>query len=105
MFSRKDLSFFLAALLLAAVAYTLMVVDPVEYGFGILTLWIAPPLLLVAFCLPVLGISGVMVNYRQCCRHIQKNPARHADGVLVFVLVLVIYLITLEPTASLCDCS
>ncbi|HZB12065.1 MAG TPA: DUF2723 domain-containing protein, partial [Chryseolinea sp.] len=105
MFSRKDLSFFLAALLLAAVAYTLMVVDPVEYGFGILTLWIAPPLLLVAFCLPVIGISGVIVNYRQRWRDIKKNPAKQLGGVGVFIIALVIYLITLEPTASLWDCS
>jgi hypothetical protein len=41
MFSKKDLSCFFAALVLVIVAYLFMIVDPVEYGFGILTLWCA----------------------------------------------------------------
>ena len=105
MFSKKDLFCFLAALLLVIVAYVFMIVDPVEYGFGILTLWIAPPLLLVAFFLPVIGIVGSDVNLGQIFRDIKDNRTKHIVGIAVFAISLCLYIITLEPTASLWDCS
>ena len=105
MFSKKDLSCFLAALLLVIVAYVFMIVDPVEYGFGILTLWIAPPLLLAAFFLPVIGIVGFDFKYRQMLQDVKDNRVMHLVGVAVFAIALCTYAITLEPTASLWDCS
>ena len=105
MFSKKDLLCFFAALLLVIVAYVFMIVDPVEYGFGILTLWIAPPLLLAAFFLPVIGIVGFDFKYRQMFQDVKDNRVMHLVGVAVFVIALCTYAITLEPTASLWDCS
>ena len=105
MFSKKDLSCFFAALLLVIIAYVFMIVDPVEYGFGILTLWIAPPLLLGAFFLPVIGIIGFDFKYRQLLQDLKDNRVMHLVGVAVCAIALCTYVITLEPTASLWDCS
>ena len=105
MFSKKDLSCFFAALLLVIVAYVFMIIDPVEYGFGILTLWIAPPLLLVAFFLPVIGIVGFDFKYSEMLQDVKDNRVMHLVGVAVFAIALCTYAITLEPTASLWDCS
>lgn len=104
MFSKKDFYCFVAAILLLAIAYTLMIVDPVEYGFGVLTLWIAPPLLLLAFFLPVIGILGVNSNGR-IFPFIKENPLKHIGGFVVFAITICTYAVTLEPTASLWDCS
>ena len=105
MFSKRDLLCFLTALLLVIVAYVFMIVDPVEYGFGILTLWIAPPLLLAAFFLPVIGINGFDFKYGQTFQDIKKDRVTHLTGAAVFVIAFCTYAITLEPTASLWDCS
>src|SRR5687768_15843766 len=105
MFSKKDLSCFFAALLLVIVGYAFMIVDPVEYGFGILTLWIAPPLLLAAFFLPVIGIIGFDFKYVHTFQDLNKHRIMHLTGAAVFVIAMCTYAITLEPTASLWDCS
>ena len=105
MFSKKELSCFFAALLLVVIAYVFMIVDPIEYGFGILTLWIAPPLLLAAFFLPMIGIVGFDFKYRQMLQDVKDNRVMHLVGVAVFTIALCTYAITLEPTASLWDCS
>ena len=57
--------------MLVIVAYIFMIIDPVEYGFGILTLWIAPPLLLVAFFLPVIGIIGFDFKHGQTLQELK----------------------------------
>jgi hypothetical protein len=106
MFSKNDLLCFFGAILLMSVAYTLMIVDPVAHGFGVLTLWIAPPLLLSGLLLPVLGIIGLQAIKRNGLRDaIKHSPAKHIAGISVFAIALCTYTITLEPTASLWDCS
>ncbi len=106
MFSKKDLLCFSSAILLLSVAYTLMIVDPVAHGFGVLTLWIAPPLLLFGLLLPIVGITGLQAIKRNGLRDVIKyNPPKHIAGISVFAIALCIYALTLEPTASLWDCS
>ena len=105
MFSKKDLSCFFAALTLVIVAYVFMIIDPAEYGFGILTLWIAPPLLIAGFSLPIIGIVGFDFKYRQILQDVKQNRVMHLVGVAVFAIAICTYAITLEPTASLWDCS
>ena len=81
-----------------------MLIDPVEYGFGILTLWIAPPLLILAFFLQIVGIVGTH-SWRMKLRPGRSIPLKHIGGLVVFAIAICTYAITLEPTASLWDCS
>ena len=102
MFSRNDYRVFVMSLLLILSAYIMMGMDPVENGFGVLTLWIAPPVLLTGFLLPVAGILGLQ-NIRSV--RLKLNTIKHIAGLGVFIVALTTYLLTLEPTASLWDCS
>lgn len=106
MFTKRDYLYFCASILLAGCAYVLMIIDPVEYGFGILTLWIAPPLLMLGFLLPVIGIVGTgNTLWRELRDAFTASPLRHIAGFCVFVIALSTYMVTLEPTASLWDCA
>lgn len=106
MFSKKDYLCFAIAIALVVCAYYLMIIDPVEYGFGILTLWIAPPLLLLGFLFPVAGIVGTEhIKWQNLTNIIQRAPHRHFAGAILLVVALCTYLVTLEPTASLWDCA
>ena len=101
MFTKNDRYCFLVAAILVTAGFALMVLDRAPQGFGILTLWIAPPLLLAGFFLPVVGIIGIG-NLR-----FQPGPdsGKHLGGLVSFLAALVLYSVTLEPTASLWDCS
>ena len=99
MFTRKNyLTFFLSSILVLT-GYLLMGMDPAEYGFGLLTLWVAPPLLICGFFLPVIAL----VNLHSF--HIRWHSFKHLAGYAAFIIALITYLATLEPTASLWDCS
>jgi hypothetical protein len=102
----QNYSYFLVALALLLLGFILMAVDPADNGFGVLTLWIAPPILLAGFALPVLGILGA--DHFRTLHVVQAwktNPVQHAGGLVAFLAAFVTYLVTLEPTASLWDCS
>ena len=106
MFTRKDLSLFIVSLTLLAIGYVCMAIDPEDNGFGILTLWIAPPLLLPGFTLPVVGIIGFNnIVHHFSLTELKANQWKHVFGLLAFLISFITYLITLEPTASLWDCS
>lgn len=105
MFTKRDYLCFLSSTILIGTAYFLMIIDPVEYGFGVLTLWIAPPLLLLGFLLPVVGIIGVQQVKLRNFFAMKNNVHRHVVSGIVFLIALFTYLITIEPTASLWDCS
>ncbi len=81
-----------------------MAVDPEPNGFGVLTLWIAPPVLLLGLILPILGIIGIE-NLPKSTYKVKSFTFKHAFGVLAFFIAFATYVITLEPTASLWDCS
>ncbi len=82
-----------------------MAVDPKPNGFGILTLWIAPPVLLLGLILPIAGIIGIE-NIPKLSTIVGKLfTSKRAFGLLAFCIAFTIYLLTLEPTASLWDCS
>jgi len=102
----QNYSFFLVAILLLATGFLLMAIDPADNGFGTLTLWIAPPLLLTGFALPIVGILGI--DHFRTLRLVQawkRDPLTHGAGVVAFLTAFITYLVTLEPTASLWDCS
>lgn len=102
----QNYSYFLASLLLLSLGFILVAVDPADNGFGVLTLWIAPPILLTGFALPVVGILGT--NHFRALHPVQAwktNPILHTGGLVAFLAAFATYLVTLEPTASLWDCS
>ena len=106
MFTKRDFYCFGSAILLLLAAYTCMIVDPTEYGFGVLTLWIAPPVLFLGFILPLIGIIGTQNIHRK--RWFEPgidNAFKHIGGLTLFIIAFSTYIVTLEPTASLWDCS
>src|SRR3982750_181106 len=106
MFSKKDQYGFVVSIVLTLVAFICMIIDPAAYGFGILTLWIAPPVLFAGLLLPVICITGIeRIKTIQMFGSIRNNPIKHISGLSVFVIALGTYITTLEPTASLWDCS
>ncbi|HET9487197.1 MAG TPA: DUF2723 domain-containing protein, partial [Chryseosolibacter sp.] len=105
MFTKNDYILFFTAGLLIFSGFILMAVDPAENGFGILTLWIAPPLLLTGFLMPILGIVGFGNSYEWAIRLWHRKSLKNLMGAVVFVVTFINYLFTLEPTASLWDCS
>lgn len=90
---------------LVSIAFILMTVDPVENGFGPLTLKFAPPLLLAGLALPVLALTGIE-NFRLFSTPISgMRSVKHLCALTVGAIAFLTYLRTLEPTASLWDCS
>ena len=102
MFTRQEYRLFVIALTIVVIAFTMMALDPEPNGFGILTLWIAPPLLLIAFALPVVGIVSID-RIRQW--EVRIRTIKSITGFAVWLIAMVTYLLTVEPTASLWDCS
>jgi hypothetical protein len=106
MFTRKDTGLFLASGAMVLGGYLCMGFDPVPNGFGVLTLTIAPLLLLVGFFLPIVGIAGTdhfKASFRLSA--FRDEWQKHIVGFGVLVIALITYTLTLEPTASLWDCS
>jgi hypothetical protein len=106
LFSRKGFLLFATALLLITTSFLCMALDPSDHGLGILSRTIAPPILLAGLLLPIPGIIGLQyfapkVLYQSLC----TDTFKHLGAFLVFTISYVNYLTTLEPTASLWDCS
>jgi hypothetical protein len=106
MFTKKDHYFFIAAIVSLTIGFTAMALDPIDNGFGLMTLWIAPPLLIIGFILPVIGIVGMEdLRLQPVMASLKMITVEKLLGFVTFIVSLVIYLSTLEPTASLWDCS
>lgn len=106
MFARRDVCFFIIAITFVITGYGCMAMDPVDNGFGVLTLWVAPPLLLAGWFLLLIGIVGVEnITFRLLVRNMKTDIQKHAAALIVLTASLSAYVATLEPTASLWDCS
>jgi hypothetical protein len=106
MFNKTDLRSFFASIIFLTTGFASMAFDPVENGFGVSTLWIAPPLLLLGFILPIGGILGFKIlRPRARWQEVRLQSTKHIFGCIALVISFTTYLLTLEPTASLWDCS
>ncbi len=106
MFTRKEYPFFVASFLLILSGFCLMAFDPAANGFGVATLWIAPPMLLTGLLLPIPGIVGygTFTGFFSLSAF-TTNKSKYLFGWIALFISFAIYLITIEPTASLWDCS
>lgn len=99
-----NITLFISAGFLQLVALIMMYIDPEPHGFGVLTLWLAPVLLIIGLMLPIIGLSR-LPGWSACKRMWQENRLLCFGTSGVFLIALATYILTLEPTASLWDCS
>ncbi|XOV91268.1 MAG: DUF2723 domain-containing protein [Bacteroidota bacterium] len=92
------------SILFQLVALSLMATDAAESGFGLQTLWIAPPVLGIGLILPIYGLMG-KISIEDFISRLKLEPLYFVGGFLAFIIALTTYSLTLEPTASLWDCS
>lgn len=106
MFNGKNKWLLLTAAAMVVVAYYCMAIDPTPSGFGILTLWIAPLFLFIGLFLPVIAIIGIEnATVLWPSPNLKSTKWKNLSGLAVFTLAFSTYILTLEPTASLWDCS
>jgi hypothetical protein len=103
MFSAKSSWLLATSAALITFSYVAMALDPVSGGMGTWTLWIAPPALMTGFLLPIVAIIGIE-NLRLAAFS-KRLRLQHLIGGLAFLIAFSVYVVTLEPTASLWDCS
>lgn len=85
-------------------AFLLMGLDPVSYGFGSLTLWVAPILLFIGLVCPAIGLTN-FGNLKRWKQYLKAEPLKSFGFLVAFTISFITYLLTLEPTASIWDCS
>jgi len=99
--NRKRSFFLFITFLLLATGFVGMKLDPVAHGFGILSLNIAPILIVLGF---LFGIVSIFVG-----KKINVSGKGQLVSILlgwgVFLVSISVYITTLEDTASLWDCS
>ncbi len=100
----KRILLFILAVIIQILSLLLMATDPAESGFGVQTLWIAPPLFFLGLLLPVVGLlkGNWLAN---TYGWIRNEPLKSAGVMVVFVIAFLTYGLTLEPTSSLWDCA
>ena len=81
-----------------------MAFDPVPYGLGPLTLSMGPILLIIGIVLPAIGLTGSR-SLKNWLTYIKTEPIKSAGFLAAFMIPFIAYVFTLEPTASLWDCS
>lgn len=101
LFDRKNQVFLLVSLGLVAIGFLAMKMENGEYGLGPLALTMAPILILCGY---IMGIKSIFYNSIQP-KKMKKQLPFLISGWAVFFGSLVVYVLTLEETASLWDCS
>jgi hypothetical protein len=104
MFTQTDRKWFNLAASLMVAGFLSIAFDPEANGFGLLTLWVAPPLLLGGFLSVIPGLLGRDLKFPSVSS-VTAQPLQYGLAAAAFCVSLLVYLITLEPTASLWDCA
>lgn len=104
MFTKNDLKWFGIAAIMLAAGFFCMALDPADNGFGVLTLYVAPLLILGGFATAIPGLTGDKLRFTSL-HAMRREPWKFAVAGAIFFCSLTMYAITLEPTASLWDCS
>ena len=105
MFQRTSRQYiFLLAFAFQIGAFFLMTYDPTPQGFGWTSLKLAPMLLIIGLLLPAIAFSRKLTlsNLKST---LVKDLIKAAGFIAAFIIPLIVYAMTLEPTASLWDCS
>lgn len=84
-----------------SVGFIVMKLDPAEYGLGFLALTVAPALVVLGF---VVGILSIFHGTFSIDR-IKYQLSFLIVGWATFIVSFIVYVITLEETASLWDCA
>lgn len=92
------------AVFLQVSALLAMMLDNAPSGFGVVTLWIAPILFLVGLVCPFFHLNEKQIAKTEWL-NIRKFSLRENGALASSTLALITYILTLEPTASLWDCS
>ncbi|WP_462249566.1 glycosyltransferase family 117 protein [Ekhidna sp.] len=95
--------YLIISIILQVVALVLMKLDTSPHGFSSLSLTIAPILLFIGLVLPVFIFSDVSMKSVKSC--IYSEPLLSFGFGLSVLVPLVTYILTIEPTASIWDCS
>ncbi|MEO9871584.1 glycosyltransferase family 117 protein [Ekhidna sp.] len=101
--NRKGI-YFIIGFALQLVALLMMALDPEPHGFGMLTLGVGSIVLMTGILLPVFGMVSIR-SMDEWPAYFKKEPLQNAGLLIVFFTSFITYLLTLEPTASLWDCS
>ncbi len=104
MFTKNDVRLFILAAAFLIAGFVSLAIDPHPQGFGSLTLWLAPPLLLVGFILviPAIARKELKSMLRQSW---DTDRSKFFISSVMILISFILYMVTLEPTASLWDCS
>lgn len=96
--------YLILAFFLQSSALLMMNFDTEPNGFGVLTLWIGAIVLMIGLILPVFAFSRIGL-VSQWGIWLKRDLLQTAGLLLTFLVSFCVYLITLEPTASLWDCA
>ena len=95
----------LSGILTLGWGYLLMCMDQERYGYGLLGLTIGPLVVLLGFSMLFFAIFWNRTTPLPKENTPAENPLWvHVVGLIVFLISLVVYILTLEPTTSLWDC-
>lgn len=104
-FQRKEKLAFTISITFIVAGFLCITMDTAPNGFGVLTLYVAPPLLLSGFFIPVMTLMFHQRSLRQFSLNIQREKGKHFFALIAFAVSFIVYCLTLEPTASLWDCA
>ncbi len=99
--TKTNKKIFLSSVTLIALGYLIMKLEPAPHGYGPWALTVAPLLIISGFVLAFFSIF----HGKQAIRGWKDRRLFMASGWILFMVSFIVYMLTLEETASLWDCS